>query len=304
MSSAEKETVEMPQPAITECRSRPGGPVLRFEFGAASHTGLLRSNNEDHYAVVKRMRGREILLTNVPTAGLKLSGDEAYVMIVADGMGGCGHGELASEIILRVGWELAGDAPTWIMKYDAANPNEIREHMAAFGRQMQEAMRASALAEPQLAGMGTTWTCAYFMGRDAVIAHVGDSRAYHFRDGTLQKLTRDHTFAQKLQDVGVPPAETARFKHLLVNSFSALPADVKIDVDHFEVQPGDRLLVCSDGLTDMVSDDEIAATLAGATGPQSTCDALIDLALQHGGRDNVTAVIADVHSDEDRESFG
>jgi len=299
MSSAEEETAEMPQPGVSEGQTAAAGKgAPRVEFGAASHVGRQRSNNEDHYAIVKRTRGREILRTNVPTAGLNLAEDEAYVLIVADGMGGCGYGELASEMILRIGWELAGAAPTWVMKYDPANLSDVREHVAALGRQMQEEMQACALADPELAGMGTTWTCAYLMGYDAIIAHVGDSRAYHFRDGTLQRLTRDHTYAQRLKDAGVPAAATERYNHLLVNSFGAHEAEVAIDVDHFDLQDGDRLLLCSDGLTGMVDDDKISATLAAIAAPQAACDALIELALQHGGKDNVTAVVADIHAAE------
>jgi PPM family protein phosphatase len=299
MSSAEEETAEMPQPAIADRKgAESGASELQIAFGAASHVGLQRSNNEDHYAVVKRTRGRKILLTNIATPGLTLAEDEAHVLIVADGMGGCGHGELASEMILRIGWELAGAAPTWVMKYDATNLPDVREHVAAFGRQMQEQMQACALADPQLAGMGTTWTCAYLMGNDAIIAHVGDSRAYHYRDGTLRRLTRDHTYAQKLQDAGLPAFATERYKHLLVNSFGAHPAEVAIDVDHLDLQTRDRLLVCSDGLTGMIDDDEIEAVLASVALPQPACDTLIELALQHGGKDNVTVIIADFHGSD------
>jgi serine/threonine protein phosphatase PrpC len=132
------------------------------------------------------------------------------------------------------------------------------------------------------------------MGSDAILAHVGDSRAYLHRDGTLRQLTRDHTFAQTLREAGVPPAETAQYKHLLVNSFGAHPEEVKIDVEHVVLLHGDRLLVCSDGLTDMVGDDEITATLAANGGAQAASDALIDAALRNGGKDNVTAVVVDV----------
>jgi protein phosphatase len=209
-------------------------------------------------------------------------------------MGGCGFGEVASELIMRIGWQMASSEPAWVMKYDTASADELRERIVKFGRSMQNELRSYALAEPELAGMGTTWTCAYLMGHDAIIAHVGDSRAYHFRTGNLQRLTRDHTFAQRLQDAGVPAEDTTRFKHLLVNSFAADPADVKIDIDHIALQIGDRLLLCSDGLTGMVDDEEIVATLAGVANPQAAADALIEQALRNGGKDNVTVVIADL----------
>jgi protein phosphatase len=266
-----------------------------MEFGAASDVGLHRSNNEDHYAVVRRSRARQILLTNVDVAGLTIPDDEAFAMIVADGMGGCGFGELASELVLRIGWELAGEAPMWVMKFNPAVLPRIREKLQNYGRQIQDELRDYAAIEPGLTGMGTTWTCAYLMGRDAIIAHVGDSRAYLFRAGSLRQMTRDHTFAQQLKDQGVPPAETEPYKHLLVNTFGAHPGDVAIDIDHLPLEDDDRILLCSDGLTDMVSDGDITATLASVAGAQAACDALIACALKNGGRDNVTAVVADVH---------
>jgi serine/threonine protein phosphatase PrpC len=290
------DTVEVSTRAISE-RGMPENalPATRLDFGAASHVGLRRPNNEDHYAVVQRSRARKILLTNVETAGLALPDDEAYVLIVADGMGGQGFGELASELVLRIGWELAGAAPFWVMKFNPELLPKIREKVAAYGRQIQQELREYAEADPELAGMGTTWTCGYVMGSDAIVAHVGDSRAYLYRDGTLRQLTRDHTFAQTLKDVGVPPEETAQYKHLLVNSFGAHPEEVKIDVEHVPLQDGDRLLLCSDGLTDMVGDDEITATLVGDHGAQAACDALIAHALRNGGKDNVTVIVADFH---------
>jgi protein phosphatase len=268
------------------------GPTMSLEFGAGSHVGLRRPNNEDHYAVVERKRARKILLTNVEMAGLTLPDDEAYGMIVADGMGGQGFGELASELVLRIGWEVTAAAPFWVMKYTPRLMDKIREKVAGYARQIQQELREYADADPALAGMGTTWTCAYIMESDVILAHVGDTRAHLLRDGTLRQLTRDHTFAQTLRDAGAPPAETEPYKHLLLNSFGDHPEDVKIDVDHVALADGDRLMLCSDGLTDMVSDNEITATLVQIAGAQAACDALIDRALANGGKDNVTVVVA------------
>jgi protein phosphatase len=104
-----------------------------------------------------------------------------------------------------------------------------------------------------------------------------------------------------MRDLGVTEQQSAQYKHLLINSFGAHPEDVKIDVDHLPLEDGDRLLVCSDGLTDMVTDDDISATLAHVSGAQAACDSLIERALQNGGKDNVTAIVADFRaSDLDR----
>jgi protein phosphatase len=271
----------------------PRSPATRVAFGAASHVGCVRENNEDHFAVVRRTRSREILLTNVDLANVSLPDDHAHTLIVADGVGGRGFGELASEFVLRFGWELVGRSTSWLMKFENAHWSEICSRVEAYVNRIQTALQEYAQSEPKLAGMGTTWTCVYIMDSDAILAHVGDSRAYLFRRGTLQQLTRDHTFAQELIDIGMPPHETAQFKHVLTNSFAARNEKVVPQIEHISLQGRDRLLLCTDGLTDMVADVEIAAVLQRYESPQATCDLLVDVALRHGGKDNVTVVVAD-----------
>lgn len=267
---------------------------VQLEFGAASHIGRVRSNNEDHYSVVRRTRSREILLTNVDAADLVLPDDHAYVMVVTDGVGGRGFGELASEFVLRCGWELAGHASSWLMKYEKTKWDEIRRRIEAYGQRIQQALQEFARENPQTAGMGTTWTCFYVVGADAVVGHLGDSRGYLYRQGQLRQMTRDHTFAQDLIDRGVPPAQTAPYKHILTNSFGDRVDDIHIDTEHLELDDGDRLLLCTDGLSDMVPDDRIAEILSSHSDPQEACDALIQQALDNGGKDNVTVVLADI----------
>src|SRR5580765_2348001 len=104
MTASEDDTIEMIGPVLPV--ASPPDVTVDFQFGAATHVGLRRTDNEDHFAVVRRTRSRQILLTNIKTAGLELPQDDTYVMVVADGIGGAAHGELASELILRIGWEL------------------------------------------------------------------------------------------------------------------------------------------------------------------------------------------------------
>jgi protein phosphatase len=293
MASPEEETLEL-MPSVLSAGDFPEVSV-DFEFGAATHVGLCRAENQDHYAVVRRTRSRKILLTNVKTAGLTLPVDDSYVLIVADGIGGSKHGEVASELILRIGWDLASMEPAWFMKFRSGIWPELKEHVAEFAHRMQRELQSHADADPRLEGMGTTWTCVYAMGKDGLIAQVGDSRAYRYRNGALEQLTRDHTFARQLEDIGVPSEKTAPFQHMLTNAFAANNSEVEIDVNHLSLADGDRLLLCSDGLHGMVEEADIAATLAAQSAPQAACDRLIEQALAHGGKDNVTVVIADVH---------
>jgi serine/threonine protein phosphatase PrpC len=271
--------------------------------GGASHTGLVRPNNEDHYAAVRRTRSRQILCTNVDIGGLDQSSQHAYVLIVADGVGGHECGELASELVLQVGWDVGSRDPSWIMKFDSSQWSKIREQVEGYAREIQNKMREDIRAHPQHAGMATTWTCACVLDTEVVIAYAGDSRAYLFRGGDLRQLTRDQTFAQELQDRGVPAEQTARFKNSLTNSFGGANEEVFVEVHHVPLADGDRLLLCTDGLSNMARDDEIAATLSAVPTPQAACDQLIELALRHGGTDNVTVIVADIHSTPVSESI-
>ena len=143
--------------------------------------------------------------------------------------------------------------------------------------------------------MGTTLTAARSLGRDLQITHVGDSRAYLFRAGLLHRLTRDHTYAQLLVDLGrLPSIDQAdpRHRHILTNALGGSDRDVNVDIDLMKLEDGDRVLLCSDGLTEMVDDKTIAGLLADAPGSRQACDVLVQRALDNGGRDNITVIVA------------
>jgi protein phosphatase len=143
--------------------------------------------------------------------------------------------------------------------------------------------------------MATTLTVVYTVGLQAFLIHVGDSRAYRFREGRLEQMTRDHTVAQGMLDAGKITAEEVRFRsrrHVLTNVLSGRPGEVEPDVSSFELADRDCILLCSDGLNDMLSDAEIATVLSQYRNPADAVRALIQAANDRGGRDNVTAVLA------------
>lgn len=265
---------------------------VHVKFGAASHRGKVRPVNEDHYAVVERRRSRQVLLTNVDPKFLHLPNDEAYVMIVADGMGGAASGELASSLAIRTAWDLTARITKWVMRLNDEEPPEVRERVDVLVRMINRVLCDRAAENPNLAGMGTTLTAVYTMGADAVISHVGDSRAYHYRDGQLKQLTHDHTLAQEMLDAGADVSETVGYRHILTNCLGGGRDDVTADVTFATLQDQDGLLLCSDGLTLHLSDDEIRRVLAEHDVPQAACDALVQRALDRGGKDNVTVVLA------------
>ena len=271
-----------------------GSPTVQalIDFGADSHVGLVRKNNEDHFAVVRRFRTREVLLTNVPRELLEPSTEEAYAYVVADGVGGAACGELASQLALTTAWGLAPRERSWPMRADATNISEVQERMQTIVDFISEAFQRHAAADKRLSGMGTTLTVVYSIGSDAFIGHLGDSRAYLIRDGEIGQLTRDDTLAQMLIESGASPFKVARTSHILTNCLSTDGTPATATTLHIGLRSGDALLLCSDGLSDRVADVEIAELVDVDEPAQVTVGKLIQKALDRGGNDNVTVVLA------------
>lgn len=270
-------------------------PVLVDAFGL-SDTGHVRANNEDHFLIARIGRYFETVGTSLPPGEVPDRADEAgYALIVADGMGGHAAGELASRLTIRELVRVALALPDWIVRLDEDTVDQ------AVGRSEDRITRAHKVLidegrrVPDLKGMGSTVTAVRNLGRMLQIAHVGDSRAYLFRAGTLTRLTRDHTYVQMLVDAGRLTREAAAkssSRHVLVNAVGGVNDSVRVDVEHVPLENGDRVLLCSDGLSDLVDDEAIRLVLLHAKSSEEACRVLVDRALAAGGRDNVTAVVA------------
>lgn len=192
-----------------------------------------------------------------------------------------------------LGTNLRLNHPKWILRVNEEEVREFRERAEQFVQIINEVIRDRAQIEPALAGMGTTATLTYSVGDTLFVLHVGDSRAYLFRRQDLRQLTDDHTVAQALVRAGqIEPEEVAthRMRHVLTNALG-VSENVKPDIHEHKLLDGDRLLVCTDGLTDMVDDEAIAAILQQHQDPQAACDALVEAALAAGGKDNVTVLV-------------
>ena len=286
-----------PKPTLDELAAKYFGEEsvpIDVEFGALTHCGLVRSNNEDHYSVIRRFRARDVLLTNMPASAYIQHKDEAYALAVADGMGGAAFGEFASMLALRTGWELTGKAFNWLFKSSEAEVIEWEEAMNVYMQLIHRRLKQEAGVKGGYQGMGTTLTGALTMGLDAFIVHVGDSRAYLHRAGALHRLTKDQTLAEEMVKVGLIASvdEAAqRFRNTLVSCLGGHTENVEVETTHLLLSDGDQLLLCSDGLTDMVSEMDITRILDRPLASQAKCQELIDAALAGGGRDNVTVVL-------------
>ena len=185
--------------------------------------------------------------------------------------------------------------PDWIFWVDEEHAAEMERRARQAVQQVGSMLIERGRQDAALRGMGSTLTAARSCGRDLLIVHVGDSRAYLLRAGRLQRLTRDHTYAQLLVDTGqLSPGDDALsgVRHILTNALGGSTKDVHVDVDLLRLENGDRLLLCSDGLTDSVDDETIAATLGAALPSSEVCQRLLQLALERGGRDNITVIVA------------
>ena len=274
----------------------PFSSLVRVDVSALSHPGHVRPNNEDQFCVTRMTRSLETILTSLPAGDVRARLDEVnYLLLVADGMGGHAAGEVASRMAITELIGLALQSPDWIFRVDEGVAPEIERRARRVIQQVGATLTERGAEDGSLRGMGTTLTAARSLGSDLMFAHVGDSRAYLFRAGHLHRLTKDHTFAQLLADAGelaIGEAQRSRLRHILTNVLGGLDAEVQVDVDLLRLQDGDRLLLCTDGLTDMVDDDTVAKTLSATPVSSDACSALLQLALDRGGRDNVTVIVA------------
>ncbi|GAA3178112.1 protein phosphatase 2C domain-containing protein [Blastococcus jejuensis] len=239
---------------------------LVLRYAARSDRGLIRGNNQDSVYAGPRL------------------------LAVADGMGGHAAGDVASKVVIAALEHLDGDVPGGDML------QAMREAVFEGSEHLREVIRES----PQLEGMGTTLTAILFAGGRLALCHVGDSRAYLLRDGQLSQITHDDTFVQTLIDDGRITQEEANShpqRSLLLRALNG--QDVDPDLSMREARAGDRYLLCSDGLSGVVSEETLAEALLDPD-PQSTADRLIELALRSGGPDNVTVIVADVVEDGGR----
>ncbi len=246
-------------------QSEPTGEVrmsLSLRFAAGSHKGMIREGNEDS-----------------GYAGPRL-------LAIADGMGGQAAGEVASSEVISTIVALDDDVPG----------SDVLTSLGAAVQRANDQLRQMVEEDPALEGMGTTLTALLWTGQRLGMVHVGDSRAYLLRDGVLTQITQDHTWVQRLVDEGritEEEADTHPQRSLLMRALGS-GDHVEPDLSIREVRAGDRYLICSDGLSGVVSHQTMEDALASYQGPQETVQELIQLALRGGGPDNITVIVADV----------
>jgi PPM family protein phosphatase len=231
-----------------------------FRYAALSDRGPVREDNQDAaYA-------------------------DGHVLALADGMGGHPAGDVAASLMIK---------PFAHLNLDVRGEDDV-DYLRAATLSGEDAIAAHVAANPDLEGMGTTLT-SVLLERDRLgLLHVGDSRAYLLRDGAIYQLSHDDTLVQSLVDAGVLSPEDARLhpqRNVVLRALTG--AETRFSLANFEVREGDRLLLCSDGVSDVLADDALAEALAGPD-LEGCAESLVALALQAGTRDNVTCIVAQV----------
>jgi serine/threonine protein phosphatase PrpC len=275
-------------------------PHFDVDVGGRTHAGLVRANNEDNFHIVRFGRYLDTVLSSLPAGKVPQEhSPPGYGFAVADGLGGHAAGEVASRIALTVLVECALQTPDWILGRDDELLARVMERTAQRFQQVDAAIRDQAQSKPGLRNMGTTLSLVLSLSDALVVAHAGDSRAYLFRGGVLQRLTRDHTMGEQM--VGNYPAAASKFRHVLTRYIGGWEPSFEPDVAQYRLADGDRLLLCTDGLTNMVDDAAIAQELGREMSSDETCRALVKQALGGGGLDNITVVVATYRRSEPRD---
>jgi PPM family protein phosphatase len=254
---------------------------MNFEFAGLTDPGLMRDNNEDSVAV---------------DAG-------QCVAVLADGMGGYNAGEIASAMAVTF---VKAELTRWLsIAAPRCTITDVRHAVEACVVNANQSIYNAANANPQFSGMGTTLVVGVFDPRRVLLAHVGDSRCYLWRDGQLIQLTVDHSLLQEQLDAGlITPAQAKFATHKnLVTRALGVEEGVLVDILEHVPKVGDLYLVCSDGLTNMVDDEALARILSVPSNLQECAAALVRAANEAGGRDNISVILIDSKAESGATGF-
>lgn len=283
----------MAEESITSITNAPPVNLTVTAFGITD-PGKLRKSNEDQFLIAELSKRMQVWQTSLPEPKLQVGEDRAHLFLVADGMGGHRAGERASSIAVAAIEQFTLNTFRWFFASDSPGAQKVLAQFQAALSQADDQIVEEAAGNPELAGMGTTLTMAFQLGAQLCVVHVGDSRVYLYRSGQLHQLTKDHTVVAELVRSGVIQQDqvaTHPLRHVITNVVGGPHPGVKVEARAFEVQAGDRLLLCSDGLTEMVTNEAIASALDAEPEPEAAARKLLAQANDAGGRDNVTILI-------------
>jgi protein phosphatase len=270
-------------------------PPVAVRAHGLTDRGQVRPKNEDHFLIAELARTLWVKQTSLPQAPTQYGRNRGHILLVADGVGGHQAGDVASALSVATIEAFVLHLLKRFSNLQAADESAVLTDFQEALRLADDRLAEESAHHPEFAGMGTTLTMAFVSGRKLFVFHAGDSRCYLYRRGQLRQLTADHTIAAELARRGViKPEEVARnrFRHVVTNVLGSHEAGLQVDVQKADLERGDVMVLCSDGLTDVLSDERVAAVLDSAPDPRAACERLVAEANAAGGPDNITAVVA------------
>lgn len=271
--------------------------VGRMDTFGMSDIGLVRNCNEDQFLIADLKKSVIIHQTSLSYDDEThlLGGSQAKLLLVADGVGGGPGGDRASRMAVQGIVQYLLNTMHWLFRLNDGREDAFLEDLKGALVFTQDKLRQHAETKPSEQHMGTTITLAYIVWPQVYLIHVGDSRAYVFRDQEIIHLTHDQTYAQALVDAGIMQEADVRkspLRHVLSGLLGCNPRSLTPEVSQFKLTLHDKLLLCTDGLTAELTDAQIAAILSGDVSAEEGCSRLINAANDAGGRDNTTVVLA------------
>jgi protein phosphatase len=266
-------------------------PVQAFGL---TDPGKVRMTNQDHFLIAELVRALWIHQTSLPQSEMRYGRNRGHIFLVADGMGGHRGGGVASALTVSTIETFVLHVLKRFSNLQTTDEQGVLKDLQTALCQADARLNEESVQHPQFTGMGTTLTMAFVSGWKLFVIHAGDSRCYLFRRGNLRQLTCDHTVVGELLRRGIIKRENAghhQYRHVVTNILGGGSVGVQADVVRTDLEPGDAVLLCSDGLTDMLDDAQIAAILGDERNSQSACERLVAEANERGGEDNITAVV-------------
>lgn len=256
--------------------------------------GKVRESNEDQFLIAELSKAMRIWQTSLPEPKVQRGDERAHLFLVADGMGGHQAGERASAIAVAAIEQFTLNTFRWFFAADHAGAQTVLSQFQTAVKDADARIAEEAAEHPELKGMGTTVTMAFHLGTQVCLVHAGDSRAYLHRAGQLHQLTKDHTLvAELVRNGSVREEDVAKhpLRHVITNVVGGPDVGVKVEASAFEVQAGDQMLLCSDGLSEMITAEAIVGVLDAGGDPETMAKALLAQAMAGGGRDNITVLL-------------
>lgn len=270
------------------------GQLIARSFGITD-IGRLRMQNEDQFLIAQLTKALRVQQTSLPQPQTRYSDQPGYLYIVADGMGGRQGGEQASALAVDTVEEFVLNTLKWFFHLRSEEEQNVLGEFQEALRQADVKIINLGERNPELKGMGTTLTMAYCSGNQLFVVHVGGSRCYLQRDGQLYRLTRDHTLVEEMvrHQVLTPEQASRHFlRHVVTSSVGGNRPGLEAEAHRVTLMPGDVLLLCSDGLTEMLPDETINSILSAEREPRAACRQLVEEANQRISQDNVTVIVS------------